>query len=554
MFFKKSKKTKIAAESTNSEIKQTENTILVENNVCSVIFNELTITEKIVNWTIDEKGTNEFLHNPEVKNLLEKNKIKSPDFQIYEWLCLNGEYVEKNQPILLIQKGNPELFKYAFKRIWIGEPIKAPCEGVLKCHFQLAESIKNGDSLFSISQIKEYPELNHYSNDSYKYLFNRYDIPQELRDKVKDVWHPNNNPIYIYSWIVNNGEYVNEGTPILKIRCGDSSNTYFEYDLLAKSNGYIDIFKSDSSEYPTIHGRIRQNEHIYSLYKSKNRKYYNKPIVNYDEFLKEKVIKWEVVGGIERPFKIETYNPIGGLHILFENNRNLFFAFNNYSGKDYIKFYIFSNEIKLSKKDKISFLFENEELLYFEINESITNSSLPWKNLKEVKVPITTNEIQTFINQRLLKWRIQFVNNDTNLQGNTTDDWYENEDFKSLVNSFTVAYVTLIEKEIDNYKPIEEKISEEKNIVSEKCFVYLMNDIKNNFHKIGISNYPYYREKTLQSEKPTIELICAKEFPSRRIAESIEKALHSTFSKKRIRGEWFELDIQDVEEIKQTLK
>ena len=111
MFFQKRKKTIIATESSNSEIKQTENTILVENNVCSVIFNELTITEKNVNWTIDEKGTNEFLNNPEEKNLLEKNKIKSPDFHIYEWLCLNGEYVEKNQPILLIQKGNPELFK-----------------------------------------------------------------------------------------------------------------------------------------------------------------------------------------------------------------------------------------------------------------------------------------------------------------------------------------------------------------------------------------------------------------------------------------------------------
>ena len=81
-----------------------------------------------------------------------------------------------------------------------------------------------------------------------------------------------------------------------------------------------------------------------------------------------------------------------------------------------------------------------------------------------------------------------------------------------------------------------------------------MIDTTNNFYKIGISNEPIYREKTLQSEKPTIELICSKEFPSRTIAESIEKALHEAFATKRIRGEWFNLDIQEVEEIKNTLK
>jgi len=84
--------------------------------------------------------------------------------------------------------------------------------------------------------------------------------------------------------------------------------------------------------------------------------------------------------------------------------------------------------------------------------------------------------------------------------------------------------------------------------------VYLMIDTTNNFHKIGISNSPEYREKTLQSDKPTIELICAKKFPSRKIAESIEKALHTTFADKRLRGEWFELNNTEIEDIKETFK
>ena len=86
------------------------------------------------------------------------------------------------------------------------------------------------------------------------------------------------------------------------------------------------------------------------------------------------------------------------------------------------------------------------------------------------------------------------------------------------------------------------------------CYVYLMMDTTNNFHKIGISNHPRYREHTLQSDKPTIELLCAKEYPSRAIAEAIESALHNVYANKRIRGEWFNLDVSDVENIKQTLR
>ena len=81
-----------------------------------------------------------------------------------------------------------------------------------------------------------------------------------------------------------------------------------------------------------------------------------------------------------------------------------------------------------------------------------------------------------------------------------------------------------------------------------------MIDIINNYHKIGISNKPDYREKTLQSEKPTIEMLCSKRFPNRKIASSFEQALHQTYTANRIRGEWFNLSKKDVEDLIQTLK
>lgn len=90
--------------------------------------------------------------------------------------------------------------------------------------------------------------------------------------------------------------------------------------------------------------------------------------------------------------------------------------------------------------------------------------------------------------------------------------------------------------------------------VENSCYVYLMKDFTNAFYKIGISNNPSYREKTLQSEKPSIDLIACKKFPIRMIAESFEKSLHKTFENKRIRGEWFKLEDFEVEYLKKSLE
>ncbi len=94
---------------------------------------------------------------------------------------------------------------------------------------------------------------------------------------------------------------------------------------------------------------------------------------------------------------------------------------------------------------------------------------------------------------------------------------------------------------------------EEVHVKEESCYVYLMVDSINGYHKIGISNKPEYRERTLQSEKPTIELLCAKQYPTRMLAEAIESALHKVYAEKRIRGEWFVLNNQDIEYLKTML-
>jgi hypothetical protein len=79
--------------------------------------------------------------------------------------------------------------------------------------------------------------------------------------------------------------------------------------------------------------------------------------------------------------------------------------------------------------------------------------------------------------------------------------------------------------------------------------IYLMFNPRNGYTKIGRSIKPKVREKTLQGEDPETEIIALWNSP-----KSTETDLHNIFSEKRIRGEWFNLGISDLLEIKEKMK
>ena len=76
-------------------------------------------------------------------------------------------------------------------------------------------------------------------------------------------------------------------------------------------------------------------------------------------------------------------------------------------------------------------------------------------------------------------------------------------------------------------------------------FVYVMRNRRNGLFKIGFSINPRYRETTLQSEEPEVELVT-----SHRGTLENEKEFHLLFSEKRVRGEWFKLELADIDSIK----
>lgn len=71
---------------------------------------------------------------------------------------------------------------------------------------------------------------------------------------------------------------------------------------------------------------------------------------------------------------------------------------------------------------------------------------------------------------------------------------------------------------------------------------YLMHDENIHYTKIGKSVNPKHREKTLQGEKPTITMFAVCE-------NDVEKKLHIKYADKRIRGEWFDLTQEDIDNI-----
>lgn len=106
-----------------------------------------------------------------------------------------------------------------------------------------------------------------------------------------------------------------------------------------------------------------------------------------------------------------------------------------------------------------------------------------------------------------------------------------------IIQSYII--ISLFIRSVEDYQPFETRQPLEiEKPKEDACYVYLMHDTSNGYYKIGISNKPRYRERTLQSEKPTIELIISRSFPVRKIAESIERSLHEVFTDKRLRGEW----------------
>lgn len=90
--------------------------------------------------------------------------------------------------------------------------------------------------------------------------------------------------------------------------------------------------------------------------------------------------------------------------------------------------------------------------------------------------------------------------------------------------------------------------SEKIDIVQEANYLYLMLNKDNGFFKIGRSKNPRYREGTLQSKEPSIVLLKVWESDLR-----LERLVQKRFIERKVRGEWFKLDYNDILEFESII-
>lgn len=81
-------------------------------------------------------------------------------------------------------------------------------------------------------------------------------------------------------------------------------------------------------------------------------------------------------------------------------------------------------------------------------------------------------------------------------------------------------------------------------------FVYIIYHSRSGYYKIGRSNNPEVREKTLQAEDPDLKII--RQWPCD--SKTVESFLHKKYQSKRLRGEWFVLDEIDLLSISSYMK
>lgn len=271
--------------------------------------------------------------------------------------------------------------------------------------------------------------------------------------------------------------------------------------------------------------------------------------IKQDEFTAIKSIEWNLNKSEEEDSYLSKYLLNIATYIDLNVEKNLPVMVLGFSRKRF----------NVNKRDTISFKFEDGRVLNFPVLAPPANNGR-LKSQSTVSIALNASEIDMFEKLAWERMRIEHFNGDApviieNECKTSHSDGFAKaffkkyiQEYKRALNELGVVLISTTTKRpvFENGKVVQQN--------DDACYVYLMIDTSNGYHKIGISNHPDYRERTLQSEKPTIEKVCAKRYPSRIIAQSIENALHTAFASKRIRGEWFNLSEQDVEQIVETLR
>lgn len=482
--------------------------------------NELTAEEKdLTEDDIIQFNTNAF-----------PKELRNKGFYFLKYYKEDGEWMNKGDLVCEIRIGE------FYGSLCDSATVSASSSGYLEHCLKKDDLVSDDSILFNLHKQGEYKNENSSEKPIFKSYFYLNDYKKEKDTRFISLE---------IERLVEDGTFVEVGTPIFQFQLESGE----DFINKSKKSGFV-YFNSLVSNLVWEDGMLIYYVNNNDDLRIKQR-FKNEEEIIIDEFRNSKIIKWRIVSSL---FPISE-----GIKMISDDGLLEFlFTLNYQDGKDNIIFHFNPKQIRPRVSDKVLFLFENGQQIQFEIISNPTSTkNILKENILEYKSLITSQYLELFSNYNLKKWKIDLINDKKEYFGGEIggDENYKSQNnLQIAIKKFVVDYTNIVKKVIGDYHPID--LNETIEIGQNEegfCFVYLMHDTINNFYKIGISNNPEYRERTLQSEKPTIELIISKRFPVRKIAESFEKALHATYSEKRLRGEWFDLDQNDVANIKESL-
>ena len=385
--------------------------------------------------------------------------------------------------------------------------------------------IKDGELLFTIKLANKPKEIV-LPYKEVRFTYNM--LSKDYLNKVLGIRFKN--------WLVPNYSRVEKGDDVLGIDGEGMVESLIYSTIKAPCSGML-VYKFCNSS--TI-SRIHKNDILFTIYPDEEKlieSYPNEITVITDDFTKSAIVKGYKCGGDLAGFNL-------GIVLLNFEYRD---------GKPFILLTFRRKDINLNRKCSLHLLLDDDSVITL---NAISNPIKESKYDSLLKLYISKENLKVLETKEFIRWQITNEDGMVIASGDNTCCLDENDPTditknlsRKVFSEFIVKFNQLVKETYPEEKQIKEDAKDK-----DSCYVYLMIDTTNSFYKIGISNNPRYREHTLQSDKPTIELLCAKEYPSRAIAEAIEASLHKVYANKRIRGEWFNLDDVDVTEIKKTLQ
>lgn len=419
-------------------------------------------------------------------------------------------------------------------------PVFANCDGAISYNVIIPKfgldwcEIQNGDLLYTIKTSDDNGEDaqqdSHGQQHKYNMSFSYNLLPREFIEQVSKF-----SKISSGNFVHNDIDYVKNGDDLMWFSGPNLSNPFANTKVLVKApvSGFLKIEKTTIFD-------LKQGDILCTFYIDEesllDNHFSNEVEILNDDYSGNIIIKGKIIAGMSNWYRV------GRIRINFENRMGEYSLLLNFTRKN----------INIRRNDTFQLLFEDGTIL------SLNAMSAPIKCVEKpedsiIRYELNEEHIRSLKELSVVKWQIKSNDGEILDMGNS---FHQDKKYDTIFKKFIVK----LENEVKNNIPESEilkyrkdKENQKKDSTSTSCFVYLMKDTTNLYYKIGISNKPEYREKTLQSEKPSIELICYKEYPSRKMARAMESALHSTYSEHHIRGEWFELNDDDVTEIIKTL-